>query len=251
MSRAFFPAPHPLFGRAASRLPLGYQQRSPYYWWWQYLRRNDDYLACCANGGIGALSPLYADFGDVRSDDFRRWWTQGERGAWLFAEQPLSIKFGELASAADWQPHWTRDSVMVVAVPLAMSKRKLKGEFARLLNARHSGKKSGRPAMAALRDISTARYRLERNYTIGGLATTLAVYDLWKHNQSVPAKERLTLWQMGKQLNLNKEAIKDAESSLTADRLIGRNVLSATVSRYVRQAKAIIANTGQGRFPLS
>ena len=245
-----FRAPTPRFGRVNNRLPIGYQQRSPYYWWWQYLRRNADYIACCEKGGKGKLAALYADFGDVREDNFHKWWTENQRGAELFAEQPLTVKFGELAAASDWQPHWDKETVLVVAVPLTMSKRALKGAFAKLLDSRHTGNKSGRPSMAKLKEVSTARYKLEHNYTVSGLLTALAVYDLWVENQTKPKAERLTLWEIGKALNINKGAIKDAESSSTADRLVGRNVLGATVSRYVKQARAMIENTAAGKFPL-
>ena len=160
------------------------------------------------------------------------------------------MKFGELKQADEWQPHWDSEAVMVVAVPLSMSKRALKGAFAQLLDNRHTGSKSGRPSLAKLKTISTARYKLEHNYTISGLMTMLAIYDLWVENQNKPKGERLTLWEIGKALNINKPAIKDAESSSSADRLVGRNVLGATVSRYVKQAKAMIANSALGKFPM-
>ena len=245
-----FSAPTPRFGRANNRLDIGHQQRSPYYWWWQYLRRNADYIACCEKGGKGKLAKLYADFGDVRNDNFHKWWTEDQRGAELFAEQPLSVKFGELDNAADWQPQWNKERVMVVAVPLTMSKRALKGAFAKLLDSRHTGNKSGRPSLAKLKEVSTARYKLEHNYTISGLLTALAVYDLWVENQTKPKAERLTLWEIGKALKINKAAVRDAESSSSADRLVGRNVLGATVSRYVKQARTMIENTSTGKFPL-
>ena len=245
-----FSAPTPRFGRVNKRLDIGHQQRSPYYWWWQYLRRNADYTACCAAGGEGKLAELYADFGDVRNDNFHKWWTEGDRGVNLFSEQPLSVKFGELDTAADWQPHWHKERVMVLAVPLSMSKRALKGAFAKLLDSRHTGNKSGRPSLAKLKAVSTARYKLEHNYTVSGLLTALAVYDLWVENQTKPKAERVTLWEIGKALNINKAAVKDAESSASADRLVGRNVLGATVSRYVKQARAMINNTAAGKFPL-
>jgi hypothetical protein len=245
-----FRAPTPRFGRVNSRLTIGYQQRSPYYWWWQYLRRNADYIAYCEKGGKGKLAALYADFGDIREDNFHKWWTENQRGAELFAEQPLAVKFGELSTTADWQPHWDKNAVMVVAVPLSMSKRALKGAFARMLESRHTGKKSGRPSMAKLKEVSTARYKLEHNYTVSGLLTALAVYDLWVENQTKPKAERLTLWEIGKALNINKPAIRDAGSSSNSDRLMGRNVLAATVSRYVKQARVMIENTAAGKFPL-
>jgi hypothetical protein len=89
----------PRFGRVNSRLPVGHQQGSPYYWWWQYLRRNADYIACCERGGKGRLSKLYKDFGDVREDNFHKWWTEGDRGVELFAEQPLAVRLSELHPA--------------------------------------------------------------------------------------------------------------------------------------------------------
>jgi hypothetical protein len=249
MKRHFF-APTPRFGRVNNRLPLGYQQRSPYYWYWQYLRRNDDYIACCTKGGKGKLSALYADFGDIREDNFHKWWTENQRGATLFAEQPLTVKFGELKQADEWQPHWDSETVMVVAVPLSMSKRALKGAFAQLLDSRHMGNKSGRPSLAKLKTVSTARYKLEHNYTISGLMTTLSVYDLWVENQAKSKADKLALWEIGKALNINKKAITRAESKLAYERLDGRNVLGATVSRYVKQAKAMISSAAQGQFPM-
>jgi hypothetical protein len=208
-------------------------------------------MACCERGGTGDLGGLYADFGDVRSDDFQQWWCQDERGAGLFGEKALEVTLGELASVHEWNTAWTREQVMVVAVPLNVAKRKLKSSFAKLLDARHSAARSGRPSLALLKNTSTAQYKLERNYTIAALSTTLSVYDLWVKNQEKMQTERLTLWEIGKALNLNRQAIKDAESKVSADRIIGRNLLGATVGRYVKQAKAMIANTELGRFPLA
>ena len=214
------------------------------------MRRNEDYAACCERGGEGKLAELYADFGDVRNDNFHKWWIEGDRGVDLFSEQPLAVKFGELDAAADWQPHWHKAAVMVVAVPLSMSKRALKGAFAKLLDSRHTGNKSGRPSLSKLKDVSTARYQLEHNYTVSGLMTALAVYDLWEENKRKPKTEQLALWEIGKRANINKKAIKLAESEMAYERLEGRNVLAATVSRYVKQARAMIENTAVGKFPL-
>ena len=103
--------------------------------------------------------------------------TEAQRGARLFSEQPLSIQFMEVKSPDQWQDTWTPEKVMVVAFPLAKSKRKLMGHIKWLLDHRHPGR-MGRPALAELE--STAHYRLSRNYTIANLQTALAVYDLWR-----------------------------------------------------------------------
>lgn len=105
--------------------------------------------------------------------------------------------------------------------------------------------------MSKLKDISTARYALERNYTINNLMTMLAVYDEWLANSQLPKSQQVALWEIAAKLKINKLAINDAQSAAKEDRHIGRNTLAATVSRYVRQAKAVIANTAEGKFPLA
>ncbi len=244
--KVHFSAPYPKFGTKNARLTIGHQEKSPYYWWWQYLRRNEDYLKCCEKEGKGRLSTLYADFGDVRDNDFHKWWTKEQRGACLFGEQPLSIQFMEVKSPDQWQDTWTPEKVMVVAFPLAKSKRKLMGHIKWLLDKRHPGR-MGRPALAKLE--STARYRLARNYTIANLQTSLAVYDLWLANQIKHSGKKMALWEIGKQLNLNAKAAKQAEARLASDRAVGRNHLSALVKRYLNDAVANIESVAGGVFP--
>jgi hypothetical protein len=244
--KAFFTAPTPRFGRVNNRLPVGHQQRSPYYWWWACLRQNAAYLDCCEQGGKGKLSKLYADFGDVRADDFHKWWTEGNRGVELFADKPLTVRFGELATADEWNPSWNDEGVLLVAVPLQMSKRSLKGAFAKLLDARHTGKQ-GRPAVDNTH--TTAQYKLHQNYTIPSLRLSMSVYEMSEANKHLPKEKQLTLWEIGAALNLNKQAAKDALSEHKPDRVVGRNVLAVTASRYKRQAQRLIANAAEGRFP--
>lgn len=248
MPRVHFLAPHPVFGRVNSRLADTYQKRSPYYWWWAYLRRSDAYLKCCEEGGSGDLANLYADFGDVRGEDFHKWWTTEQRGASLFAEQKLEARFGELTSPDQWDPAWSSEDVMIVAVPLRESNRRLKGKFAKLLDSRLQ-RSRGRPALAKV--TQTARYPLARNYTVQNLERALEAYDLWLQNQAKPKSERMTLWEIGVQMRFNRDAIRQAQSKTSAERLLGRNMLGAHVKRYVTQAQNIIKHTEQGVFPVS
>ncbi len=81
--------PHLLFGRINNRLGDACQKRSPCYCLWAYLRRHENYLKCCESGGTDSLSGLHSDFGDVREDNFHKWWTNGQRGMQLFTEQWL------------------------------------------------------------------------------------------------------------------------------------------------------------------
>jgi hypothetical protein len=230
------------------RLPETQQKRSPYYWWWAYLRRSEAYLICCADGGAGPLANLYADFGDVREADFHKWWNTGQRGVHLFAEQKLEARFGELITPDQWNPLWTAEDVMIVAVPLRESNRRLKGKFAKLLDSRLQ-RSRGRPALAKV--TQTARYPLARNYTVQNLERTLEAYDLWLANQVLPKPERKTLWEIGVEMRFNRDASRQALSKTSAERLLGRNMLGAHVKRYVSQAQEIIKNVENGVFPVS
>ena len=80
-----FPYQHPTFGTDKKpKTPRNWED-TVYYLWWAYLKRNEDYLKTCEAKGKGKLSALYKDFGDVRGDDFKRWWNEDERGANLFS----------------------------------------------------------------------------------------------------------------------------------------------------------------------
>ena len=211
------------------------------------MRRNQDYLDCCVNQGKGRLANLYKDFGDVRDKEFRVWWQEDRRGARLFGEQQLEVKFHEMDSAADWHPEWTKDKVMVVAFPLGVGKRRLMGDIRKLLDTRHTGKQ-GRPALAKVE--STDKYKLSMNYTTANLETALNVYDRWMANNARPKTERIKQWEIGVELKLNKLAIKDAKSELKQDRAVGRNLLGALVKRYLTQAQKTIKSLEEGVFPV-
>jgi hypothetical protein len=239
-----FKAQHPVFGRGNKPLGVSYQQRSPYYWWWAFLGRNEDYKACCAAGGTGDLAGLYADFGVVSNDNFKEWWTQ--HGFRLFAEKPKPVKLAELDSPSDWDGSWTKEQVMVVAVPLDIPKRNLQGFFAELLKKRHGGKR-GRKALSD-KDASTARYPLHRNVSIHTLRIQLAVYDAVMEARA--SEKKITLAQIGERLKLVPKTNRKTETEVM-DAARRRAVLAATVSRHFKDAQRIIANTAKGQFPNS
>ena len=213
------------------------------------MRRNEDYWRCCDMGGTGPLADLYADFGDVRDDDFAEWWGRStQRGALLFAEKPVELKLQKLATPADWLTEWQgKDEVMVVAVNMAIGRRKLQSYFANLLQDEHKGRR-GRIALGKVN--STATYQLHRNFTVHSLKQMLATYDAWLANQRLPKAEQRPLWAVGESIKLVGSAMP-AKGDIAGDRTVKHNIMTVAVSRYVKQAKAIIANTGLGKFPNS
>ena len=59
-------------------------ENSPYFWWWLLLKENAAYTTACNSDGDGPCSAIYADFGDVRPNNFMAWWL--DRGRQLFCE---------------------------------------------------------------------------------------------------------------------------------------------------------------------
>jgi hypothetical protein len=246
LMRRYFLAEYPLIGTKHKPSPTYLQQRSPYYWWWAYLRRNIDYLDCCENGGNGRLAWLYADFGDVRSDDFRTWWGgKTNRGAELFAEKRLDFAVLKLEEPDDWIEELKTENVLVVAFNKDLGRRQLQSRFAALLQKEVASKR-GRPVMGS--GISTARYPLHRNFTVHNLKTMLAVYDAWHQNQQQPRSQQRAQWQLGNDIKLVQNAIsKDKDIDATNKRAI----MTAAFGRSLAAAKRIITNTANGQFPNS
>jgi hypothetical protein len=241
--KVHFSAQHPTFGTKHKPKSPTYQQRSPYYWWWAFLRLNEDYIQCCELSGKGKLAQLYNDFGDVRSDSFKQWWN--ERGVALFAEKPLPQSLTKLTNKIEWDETWG-DSVMVVAVPMSMDKRYIYSRFIELVKKNHTAERGRTAAQWAK---STAKYPINRNHTIDNLRTTFTVYEAYVANSQLSKADKLTVWELGDKLRLVKNATVAKSELIGRTEIERRNILAASVSRYVKQAKQIIAATAGGKFP--
>jgi len=110
--------------KARGKRPAVSMEDTVHYWWWQFLRRNTEYVRCCENGGTGRLSKLFADFGDVRADDYQGWLkakmpTGETRKEYLFAEavSPLDRpSVVTLVSPADWDQAYEDHGYLLVAI---------------------------------------------------------------------------------------------------------------------------------------
>lgn len=209
-------------------------ESSPYYWWWQYLRRSQDYKRCCAQRGRGALSKLYAEFGDVHSSDFADWWL--ERGRGLFSE-PLTFTRTRVASSAEELRAEDFKSALVVVIPLHYTKRMARKRFGELLRRHHPGRRSRTDLKK-----SRAKYPLWTEPNVRALKKTLSVYDL---RFSEPD---LSLYEIGERLHLQDEYVH-TPGDTQYDVRYKRRLLGIVVSRYLRHAEAYIKNVAKGHFP--
>jgi hypothetical protein len=171
-----------------------------------------------------------------------------QRGQQLFAETPSELKLKRILKKDDWLNDWINDSnVAIFAVNMAIGRRRLQQMFAAELQKHHKGRR-GRPALGSV--ASTAQYPLYRNFSQHNLRAMLETYDAWLANRSLPKSEQKPLWAIGDSIKLVANAVSK-KNDTPAESTAKHNVMSVAVSRYVKQAKAIIANTSNGEFPNS
>ena len=226
---------HPTFGTKTKPKPRSAWEGTVYYWWWSYLKRNQEYLICCEKLGKGKLAALYKDFGDVRGDSFKAWWIQGGRGAHLFADPQAedSIRVMETGQGA-----LDPTEAFTVSIPLYLPKKTILRSFKELLDERHQGKRGHQLAKR-----SKARYQVKGQPNVPAIKQALEVYDFRLANTD------LKLWEIGDAIPRLKMANKLKTSDTTSERADKRNVLAATVSRYLKRAESSIKNTEKGVFP--
>lgn len=226
---------HPTFGTKNKPKPKSAWEGTVYYWWWVYLKRNQEYLNCCEKGGKGKLAVLYKDFGDIRGDSFQKWWMEGGRGAHLFADPQAedSIRVMEIGQEA-----LDPSEAFTVSIPLYLPKKTILRRFKELLDERHQGRRGYQLAKR-----SKARYQIKGQPNVPAIKQALEVYDYRIANPD------LKLWEIGNAIPRLQMANKLKSSDTDSERADKRNVLAATVSRYLKRAENSIKNSSLGIFP--
>lgn len=202
------------------------------------MKRNKDYLECCENGGTGLLTEHYKDFGDVRDDDFKAWWSFNNRGAQLFAE-PRVENSVRILSEADQVPS-TEESV-TISFPLNMPKQFLLKRCQQILARTREG---GRGKQYSRN--SNAPYRTTGQPNIASLRRILTVYDAIEAAKE--RKPKRPYWRIATDLGLIKDDDKvlPSDSPLVAENK--RNVMKAIVSRLKRRAEILIKQSVTREF---
>lgn len=232
--RRHFPYKHPTFGTPKRPKSEAAWKGSVYYWWWAYLRRNQKYLDCCDLGGKGPLASLYEAFGDVRDDDFKKWWFTGERGANLFAEKPVEESFKVIPIGDSIK---AKEGSLTLVIPLNLPKRFLLARFNEVLTVQHKGKRGYQKAKE-----SKLTYRIKGQPNLKALELGLKVYDMVQQNP------KMALWEVGNSIPelLKVQKIKKGDTPST--KTDKKRRITIIVSRYLSRTKGYIENTGAGCF---
>jgi hypothetical protein len=200
-------------------------QRSVYYYWWAFLRENQAYMKTCQANGVGEKADLYADFGDIRDDDFMGWWRKG--GRLLFCEPPQE------AIEVYPSPPLSHDNErrVLLSLPLMGDLDRTLAELKQLLKPVYQD---------ANRSQSTES---QAKYQIQTLAVMSSLHQHWQAWQARKAHPDAPLADLA-----DLAGIAAGGQGPADDRLV-RNSKAVKIGRYLKGAKALIHNVGFGRFP--
>lgn len=205
---------------------------SVYYYWWAFLRLNEQYLECCEKGGAGYMSGLYQDFGDVRGSSFWDWWIGGGRR--LFCEPPED----EILAPPFIPEEDEASNRVLLSIPVTGDLDRTMAELRKKLKPAFDAERKARAENGSSRGgYSRARFQVSRSTTPESLYARLKV---WEAKQNNPDASNFIV---GVEAGIVDRL---ADNSKSADLT---NVVGATVSRYLGEAKALIYNVGEGRFP--
>ena len=238
MTLRHFPYKHPTFGSTKASKSSSHLYVSVYYWWHQYLLRNSDYRKTCAQGGTGPCSDLYKHFGDITSSDFKQWWTEGDRGAKLFADPPKpSIRVVDSDRDGGGSDSLPTRNTLILEVPLDLPINFLVKRFRAVLRKHHDGKRGKQAAQ-----ISGALFQVTGKVDVQFLQIALMVWDERQGNPKKP------FWQIAQTLRIGGNSLL-SDGDVPGEITDKKNVLTATTSRYYRKASEMIKLAGLGKFP--
>jgi len=217
------------FGRSKAEKATEPFKNSVYYLWFEFLKRSERYRICCQNGGEGDLSDMYFDFGDIYNVDFKTWWQTDSRGARLFAEESGSDSMRIIRGKDELN---LSEDVLNVCIPLEYSSKYIMTTLRKMLvNAGHTGRKGEK-----FNKVSTAKYKVVGRVDIYALKKMLTVYDARREHPE------MKLYEIARSCRVGSWWQKD-------DGLDQRNILSNTVSRYLRRSENVIRAVEKGEFP--
>ena len=212
-------------------------ERSVFYYWWAFLRENDAYLRTCESNGVGPCAKLYADFGDVRSDDFWKWWREHSH---LFAEPDER----QVTVVRDLGSFEERPKTLVLEIPLEgkLSYRitQIRRELAQhMADSRHR------------KPISQAKYQVHSKPVIKALAAYLKTWQLRKAHPKLPFSAIYDILQ-GEDVDIEEASKPIGNRRKTSKIANNKGSVKQTQLAYRNHKFAIeiIENVGKGIFPL-
>jgi hypothetical protein len=211
----------------AARMTFGYL-------WFETLKLSEEYLRCCRFDGEGRLGLLYKDFGDVKTD-FSKWWMK--HGRKIFAETKPFNKV-KTYQRDDLDRLFYNKDRLVLEVPLTIRKQTVMRQIGMALKKAYAQ----RDPIDIYRQSSAKRQIIKTKLRKDTVKLLLEITKLRRENP------KLSNYELGVKAGIKLDLLarnKDEEWNIELE----RRRMTIAVSRYLTQAKNLIANAEQGIFP--
>lgn len=211
-------------------------RNTPIYWWYQCLRASDEYRICCEQSGNGPLLPTYLDFGDVFKDEFSMWYMK--RGRKIFAETKPFKKVIAFENRRELEEIQAKPDSLVLQIPLNVRKQTVMRQIGRILKKSYEGREIDIWAQStAKRQVIKSRVKMKT------VEILLKVHEIRNANLTA------TNYQIGLMAGIELDILARDTSGMVYDDALERRRMTFAVSRYLKQAKQLIANAERGIFP--
>lgn len=211
-------------------------RKTPIYWWFMTLQASEDYLQCCRNLGKGRLANLYKDFGDVDKKSFAQWWTS--HGRKIFAERKKLKRVEAIEERSQLERLAIHEDCLIIEVPLTLRRQTAIRQIGKELKKAYEGRD-----IDIWQQSSAKRQIIKSKVRMSTVETILRVFKIRDENP------RLSNYEIGLKAGIDLDLLARTTDGEEIDEALERRRMTIAVSRYLAQAKNLIANAENGIFP--
>lgn len=212
-------------------------KKTPIYWWFLTLQASDEYVLCCRNQGKGKLANLYKDFGDVDEKSFAQWWTN--QGRKIFAERKKLKKVEVVDERRQLERLSIHEDRLIIEVPLTLRRQTAIRQIGKALQKAYESRDP-----VDIWEQSTAKRQIIK--TKIRMTTIEMLLRVWQIRNEYPA---LNNYEIGLKAKIDLDILARTTDGDQLDDALERRRMTIAVSRYLAQAKNLIANAELGIFP--
>ena len=217
------------------------------YWWYRTLKESPAYKDICRAPRKTELWETYLAFGDIfeKYPKFEDWWVkQGRNQFQLKKAQPKVQRLEDYAAA---RKILEKEDVLVLQIPLTISKQTAIRGMRKLLNQAHLNLYGDKPIDIYKVADTTLKYQKSK-IRINTIETLLEIYKLHKRKPDAKLLELANAINFVPDLFLRTTADLEYITPSYEQKISDRRKTIAA-SRYLKQAKNLVHNAERGIFP--
>jgi len=212
-------------------------KKTPIYWWFLTLQASDEYLLCCRNQGKGKLANLYRDFGNIDKKSFAQWWAN--QGRKIFAERKNLKEVEAIEDRHQLERLSIHEDRLIIEVPLTLRRQTAIRQIGKKLKKAYESRDA-----VDIWEQSTAKRQVIKSKV--RMSTVRMLLNVWQIRNEHPT---FSNYQIGQKAKIDLDILARTTDGDQIDEALERRRMQIAVSRYLAQARNLIANAEKGIFP--